>query len=369
MIIYICFLLLIVFGIFHYDRASSRNRGNLLYCILCVAMILPIAFIGEMGNDYLRYIVEYDRLPELDDLVFSYLEIGGRAQPFWLYFNGFTKLFGDDYSIFMLFHSSFVNIIIFWFVARNTRYKFTTILLYFLSLNYFYFNIEILRESLALCIFLISFKYLVTKKYIRYYVLAVVAFLFHASAIFTFLMPLVFKMFEIKNKYVLYGIFIVMVLLVWNAGMFIGQLNAISYFAGVIDQFDFYNEIDRNLNTLILSALISSVPIVLFIKSCTLPKDSWTYKTAYFMLLLTLCGPGIVGLARLQNYIIIPYYVFIADTCFGLKGKSSRIRNVVLAFLIMAVMEIYHYTRENVHDEGHQYYEMYFPYRSKYDKV
>lgn len=369
MIIYICFLVLIVFGIFRYDHGSSQDRGNVYYCILCIAMILPIVFIGDMGNDHLRYIEEYDGLPQLDDLKFSDLEIGGRAQPFWLYFNGFTKLFGDDHSIFMLFHSIFVNIVIFWFIARNTKYRYTTVLLYYLSLNYFYFNIEILRESLALCIFLISFKYLVARRYMRYYILAIVSFLFHASAVFTFLMPFVFKLFEIKNKYILYGIFSAMVLSAWNVAMFVGQLNAIPYFAGVVDQFDHYNELDRNLTNLILSALISSIPIVLFIRSSSIPKDNWSYKVAYFMLFLMLCGPGIVGLARLQNYIIIPYYIFIAETCFRLRGKRGRIMNVALAFAIMIVMEIYHYTRENMYDLGHMYYEMYFPYRSKYETI
>ncbi len=373
MVNYIVILILILLGIIVYDlQRSHSKRGSALYWFICIYMILLISFSSDMGNDLKQYIIEYSELPQLNSLSFSDLQIGGKRQPLWIYFNGFTKIFGNHFNIFLFFHALVVNYIIFYFIRKFSSYKFSVVLIYYLSLNFFYFNIDIQRESLAIATFLIGFIFLEKKKYIYYYILCIASFLFHASAIFTFLLPLIFRFFEIKNKFVFTIVFVAIVILGWNLSQFISIFNAIEYTTGVVDQFENYNSKETNLLNLILSSLLQSIPYIIFLSIYSLghktdKNTSIFYLAAFFDLLLTLCGPGIVGLYRLHNYMFIPYYIFIIQVCYQ-RGKTANQKLLLtMAFSLMATLQVFHYNKENVHNLGHKYYEMYFPYRNIFD--
>lgn len=131
----------------------------------------------------------HDVLPNLSE-IFS-AEVGiAKLQPLWVLLSATAKSIGEDFYIFQFLHAIVVNAVIFRFIQKNTRFQFTGVLLYYFTL-YPFFNFEILREALAVCFFLLSIPYYKNRKWIPYYLLITIAFLFHLSAIFLFLLPIV----------------------------------------------------------------------------------------------------------------------------------------------------------------------------------
>ena len=97
----------------------------------------------------------------------------------------------NDFIFFQIVHSIIINSVVFWFISSNTKNKFTAVFLYFLFL-YVLVNMEIAREALAVSVFLVSVKFLQNKKYVAYYLLAIIAFLFHYGAAISFVFPLIY---------------------------------------------------------------------------------------------------------------------------------------------------------------------------------
>lgn len=369
MLLYLIIFLLLIYGVASYDCSKRRSKGNIYYWVIWVIMTLMIAFSYNMGNDWVHYLEDYSSVPKFSSLHFSDLEIGGRAQPLWIYLNSITRIYGgEDFTFFMFVHAVIVNGFIFWFVQRFSSYKFSVILLFFLSFNFFYFNIDVLRESLAVSLFLVAWKYLCHKKIFIYYLLCLIAFLFHASAIFSFLIPPLFYVLKWKRKKAFFIVFALIVIILWNLQSYTYLIANASYLSGVVDQFEYYNALSSNKFNLILASIIGSIPIFIFIYlSKTIKNCNETFlNSAYVVLLISLGGPAIIGLERLNNYLLIPYYIFIINLCYNIRKELYRIL-MLTAFAIMFVMQTYHYLQENILAPGELYYQMYIPYRSIFD--
>lgn len=369
MIAYLIILILIIVGISLYDSHSSNNKGGSLYTLICIFMIITMGFAGNMGTDLTSYREDYPFLPNLHELDFSSSSLGSRIQPLWLFLNAFTKTFSNDFFLFLLLHSIVVNIAIFYFIKKVTIYKFTCILFYFLSFRYFYFNLEILRESLAVSIFLISILFFKKHKLLIYYLLCVVAFCFHMSGIFTFLVPLILAGIDkTRRTFLFFPLLILSIMTLVSLGQVFEYFSSFVVIANIQHQYEHYTSLEGNQKSQILMMLIKIIPIVIFIYIQKKYKynDNLFINITYIYLILTVASPFVEGLYRFENYFIIPYYCMISNLCFMKTHKKNEKKLLLtIAFSIMIVLHVYGYTRVNyMKGDGSLRYEMYLPYRT-----
>lgn len=172
-----------------YDVLNLREGRSLSYWGSYLVLVFLAGFRYRVGGDTYNYMFMYELLPNLSELFST--EVGfAKLQPLWLLFLAFAKSIGEDFYTFQILHAITVNAIIFGFIKKNTNYRHSGVLLYYFSI-YPFFNFEILRESLAVCIFLIAVPYYTNKNWWRYYLLVTIAFLFHYSAVFLYLLPFI----------------------------------------------------------------------------------------------------------------------------------------------------------------------------------
>lgn len=170
-----------------YDVLNLREGRLISYCFAYFLLVCLAGFRYKVGGDTYNYMHTHELLPNLSDLFTA--EIGfEKLQPLWVLFSAIAKSIGEDFYILQFLHAIVVNAVIFAFIHKNSKFQFTGILLYYFAL-YPFFNFEILREALAVCFFLLSIPYYANRNWIRYYLLVTIAFLFHLSAVFLFLLP------------------------------------------------------------------------------------------------------------------------------------------------------------------------------------
>jgi hypothetical protein len=357
-------------------KLGNRKKITGFHPVLVVAYLLFVAIAGfekGLGGDNLGYAVMFDDVVKLNDFSFTDIDIGGRFQPLWLYFQSIAKTIEDDFTSLMILHAVVINASIFFFVRNKTSRVFSTLLLFFITLDYFYFNIEILRESLAISCFLLGLLFLEKKakyKYIAYYGLAIIAFFFHAGAIFLFVFPIGYYLIERYRrspKFILY--FSLMAIGLANLGLFITYLTPVGALVNVVEQFQDYASHEMNtFNQLIMAIYRSSyVVILLYCGSKIGYKDNLIINCNIFLVLLMLCSPFIIGLYRLCNYLQIPFFILAADV-FYLSRKTHYRQYVVIALSLMFVYYINFYSVSATflgHDA--RLYQMYFPYRCIFD--
>lgn len=186
--IYLITLIFILFLVYHYDYRGNDRHKLLYYGILLIMFICITGFRYRLGGDSILYENYFDWSPKISDLTPAYFTTS-RFAPGYLIFQAGVRSLTDDFMWFQLIHATIVCSIIFWFFYSNTRKPFVAILLFYIML-YFVMLMEAMRESLAVCMFMIAWPYFRDGKWIKYYICAAIAFNFHISSTFMLLLPL-----------------------------------------------------------------------------------------------------------------------------------------------------------------------------------
>lgn len=374
MIVYSFTLLFTIFLVIRYDINQQKEGKNEFFLIELLIFILIVGLQWRMGEDNLSYETSYDNIPELHDYLTGEWILGTKYQPFWILFTSFLRTITKSFVFFHLIHSIIVNTLIFIYIRKHTRYVFSVILLYFISFNYFYFNIEIQRESMALVFFLMSLDYLVKKKYVIYYIFAVVCFLFHISSLFMFVLPFLLYLFSKMNttRKFLVGFSLVMIgvtmvgSFLQNSIIVVGMEAAdnISGFA------EHYGEIEQNRTNIMIASLFQMFPLALalFVGKNRLPKDI-LYYSCILVIVFYWGNVYLTGFYRLVNYFIIPLYIYLVNLTYDKIIISRNKRLICIIYLFMAINTANYYIHPSPMQAkwGGMAYNMYIPYRSIFD--
>lgn len=189
--IYFAVLLYLLFCVIVYDVYEKKRHFRFHYIVLFFLLTLIAGLRWRLGLDTVNYMHSfvYDIRP-LSDLSFEYI-MDSEYQPFWVLLNTFCKSFGD-FTLVQILVSTFFHIAIFRFFYRCCKKPFTALSIFYIY-NYFYFSMEIMRESLAIACFLYGVMSLNKGSLIKYYMWAICAFMFHFFAVFLFLLPPILK--------------------------------------------------------------------------------------------------------------------------------------------------------------------------------
>lgn len=183
---FVLFLLFVCIYVYDYRR---YNIGSLVAYFTIALLLIGIAGLRyRLGIDSTTYEAQYKSMPSFEALA-NYDYATTRYEPGFIVFVGIAKAISPDFTYFQILHAIFVNSIIFWFVYKNTENKFIGITLYYICL-YLNLNMEVLRESLAVCAFLLAWPFFRDGKWIFYYLFAILACFFHASATVTLFLPI-----------------------------------------------------------------------------------------------------------------------------------------------------------------------------------
>ncbi len=186
--LYLSIILVLFFLIFHYDY-QRHNRGRKVWFIaLGIVFALIAGLRYRLGIDTIVYDQMYREFPSLGNyLEFDFESIRyGRG---FLLFVACCKSISSSFVFFQLIHAAFVNATVFYFLYKYSVNIFFAVLLYFL-ISYFPYNYEVLRESCAVCMLLIGWKYFLESKWLKYYIIFIIAYLFHPSGIIIGILPL-----------------------------------------------------------------------------------------------------------------------------------------------------------------------------------
>ncbi|WP_175463518.1 EpsG family protein [Draconibacterium orientale] len=339
---------------------------NLL--IVFMVLVSLSGFRYRIGGDSYFYIKMYEYLPTLPEL--SSIELGvSKLQPLWLLLNAISRTISPDFFVFQLLHALIVNSIIFYFFRKYTKYVFTAVLLYFIGF-YGYFNFEILRESLAICVFLLSLEFFVKKKWLRYYVLVFVAFGFHYSAILLFILPLL-KRIPIN----FFSILIIIVIGAFLNTFFLSFINSLSGNNGFFMSLENYGDYNYTIWGLVgIIVLYVLYPFIVMNASTNFLniKNSLYPFLRFFILIGAFCSLFYIFF-RFRNYFTPIFFVFLTEVVHSIfRNKKIKEFRKIISFLILfffAFMHSYKYfsdTSEKV--DSSRWYSLWYPYNSIFDK-
>lgn len=149
-----------------------------------LALLILVLLSGlrfRLAPDTVAYMAQFrtDVVP-IYDLSFNYLA-NARYEPLWVLLNSAGKTF-DSFILVQIAVAWIFNGCVFYFFRKATTKFYTAILLFYLTC-YFYFSMEIMRESLAVAMFLIAIVRYNDRRLLSFYFWLIAASLFHKFAL------------------------------------------------------------------------------------------------------------------------------------------------------------------------------------------
>lgn len=363
---------IILFFISIFPVIAKKKPGNGYYVMQCLLFILVAGLRNHVGGDTLGYMSDWEIYPPIQDLNLIYF-ITLRYQPGWIILNCLCKSISQDFFILQLIIACFVNISIFYIVKKYSPDKYFTILLYLL-LSYCYFNFEILRESIAACIFLFAFQSFYNKNWLKYYILITIGFLFHDGIIIFSILPIFYKFVTTNISLKKYGIIIIIIIsfvlfnpIVINNLLFLLPGNSGESFMNSYGKESIGSFIGQ------IRYVVTLTVYVAMSMSGNFRKHKYILAAFFLFVCIQFLGFLLpVFSSRVANYMKI--YYFIAVTVF-LVGYKDNILKIALIMLMSFSFFNYYFSNvtswttpyANVSSNKYYLYEIFVPYYSIFE--
>lgn len=191
---------------FGYKHASQIGvKQKILYYFVFICLFLLSGLSYRVGSDIGRYMYDFE-LVSWSDIDLSQFVLSARM-PLWTALMSFCKSLVNSFIFFKICTSFIVCFVIFSFFRKRTKYIFTALFFYFIMMS-FDMNFNILRQSLAICAFLVSSDFLCRKKYVPCVLAIIAAIMFHNSAIFLLPVPLI-NAIDFRKRFITYYVILV----------------------------------------------------------------------------------------------------------------------------------------------------------------
>lgn len=200
--IYIFIIVLLIFLSLHYDINGKTKYKNVFFYVTMIILILIAGLRWRLCMDTPNYIYKfYYEYPLLKDFSFEDYPIG--KDPAWVLINSFIKSLNGKYYWVQLFEATVVNLLVFRYIKKHSSFIFTCLFFYVVTC-YVAYSMEIMRAAFSVVICLYANDFILERKWVKAYLLYILALLFHAQTILMFIVPLLFFLrFNIKGIFVL----------------------------------------------------------------------------------------------------------------------------------------------------------------------
>lgn len=364
-------MIAILFFVVIYDILFPKVKSNFWFYVLMIGLSCLAGFRYKVGGDTLGYNEVFDRMFDISYIFKARFYRGIGYEPFFLYSMGLVKYFTNEFWVYQMIHAIFFNFCIFNFIKKYCKLKYVAVLLYY-YMYFVYFNMEIMREAIVIGIFLLLYPKLERRQIDwKYYLIAVIALLFHTSGLILFLFPLLTKMkFSKKNVFILAFVNICIVAIF----MLMPDLLKMVLFNDQLSmKFESYSAIVSNIKGTIFNIILFIVLPYICIK-LNRGNDEEKFdnmKISYFFFASIFCL--ISGFGRFINYFGIFMIVYFANTLFYLsknyKFSAKRFAFVICGFAIITYYKATYYLIDYTHLSKDAYkYSMYYPYGSIFEK-
>lgn len=373
MLAYILVFIFLLVPLFKYRHHQEKKSNRTYYIAEYIVLTCFMGFRYRVGGDSIRYEGYHLSQLNLNDLLSADSMAFNDYQPLWNLFSAICKGISDEFWVVQLLQAIIVNGAIFYVANKYCRFRYSFVIVYFFA-QYLYFNCEIMREALAVSCFLLSYKYLVSRKYLKYYLFCLAAFMFHASALIMFVLPFFYPLIAKRRGAKLYLMLLLMALaVVLTSGIVLYSLASYLFSDNVLilEKLDLIDT-SEGLNVFgIVSKLLFISPVIItqycLTRSRSQNSDAENFILSMY-LLFVLIGMFFLPLNRLENYFVIFFLMFFTNLICSPKYKRRFTTLIPLAVTIFCISQFnWYYTEvQLVGGTNHKFrrYQRYIPYHS-----
>jgi len=168
--------------------AFLESIGKAKYGLVSAFVILTIvfAFRFDFGNDYMGYFSNFQKYLTYTGSLFDFKslkELHSHGEYGWVFLNMIFRPIG--FFGFVIVLTIFENVIIYDFIKTYVPVKWYPLALFIFAINPYLMVLgaSMMRQWLTICLFVYSFRFIVKRQIIRYYVVILAAITIHSTAV------------------------------------------------------------------------------------------------------------------------------------------------------------------------------------------
>lgn len=385
--IYLTIIILLSFLIYYYDYCGN-NRGRLFWIIIITLILIALGTLRyRIGIDSPGYERFYRNISPLNYITIREIE-SSRFAPGYVVLGSFAKMLSEEIILLNFIQSAFVCSIVSWFFYKNARHIFLAFLIFFLFC-YTLLIFEQVREGIAVGLFLIAFPTFAKRQWIYWYALSFCAIMFHTSATFMFVLPLILlpgvrQLFIYgKRTYIICGVVLVgAFVLQVTFSKYIELLAVTQSMEDMTQKYANTHYVEGSLNPVgIIGQLMRFVVYPLIALNCLFVnrdrvKNSYNQTIETFTLLsvyISLLSIGVPIISRFNNYFFFFPILIMSSWVFDyVKIHKKKVKfgfaYWVLFLLPMFGFQLMSYTAGINKTGTYKTYMAYYPYTNQITK-
>lgn len=331
---YIVAFILAFVGIFYNHKWTPTNR-KVFMIVIWIYVVLLLGFRYRVGIDTISYMKAFRNTYTLET-IFSHNLLKARYEPGYLLVCAFFRSISKEFWPLQMFLAAVTNGCVFIFLYRYCKNVFVGLLIFFV-LQWLYLSTEVMRESVAIGIFLLNYRNIEKKRWIRYYLISLLSISFHYSAIIIWFIP--FAKY-IKFNYIFFLICIVF-LFVTPIVEKLSEFISIPEISRRINQYIMMaNTI--NLNWKLGELIRSALPALASIIAYHISKDKMQMQPMILLQLLFCAGAFAIPIifSRFANYTSLFVTIVIAN--YICKYNVSALLKVAYICFVFLTQTIYY---------------------------
>lgn len=339
MIVYV----ILIVAILIFGMLFEKNNKK-VYSIIMMILFTLIAGLRHytIGNDTIPYLNGFNNI-----LISGYNAFStSRFEKGYILLNLIIGKFTNNFTVMLIICSLIINIFICNFIRSNSKSMCISFLLFFFC-RFFFSEMNIVRQYIALGIFLYSFKYIENRKMLKYLICNFIAITFHYSAIFLIPIYYIYNM-KLDRKKIF---FLSTIALIVNY-LFYGILVKVTILLGKYQNYvnEFYNS---NKAGSIIAFIMYSVIFIFLLEILKKNKevtkrDNFFYNCSFILVLVSFLSIRLSILSRVTEYLSILMIVQIPNFIKYIRSAKKRlILYIIVIFCFMIYCSVITYFRPN----------------------
>ena len=188
----------------HPGKRSFMWRRSDLFMVLVITWMTCFSFLRTSYNDTLTYIATFREAETVVEGIKSGTFVDWTGNPWSMLYRSLMHDLTDNFHIYFFFPALLSSFAVVKLIKRYSANPALSLLLFF-SIGTYMMYVAALKQCLAMFFLLLSLLYAIEKKYVRFYLLVLVAIMFHTHSFMFAIVPLLLEKPWGKNIWLLLG--------------------------------------------------------------------------------------------------------------------------------------------------------------------
>lgn len=316
-------------------KVNRSKQGQKIYIFLMGVMLVAVSGFRtiDIGVDTSQFCINFVRISNCTSL--SDAIAITRYESGFVLFCYFLSRISNDYQILIFCSSLIITISVLDFIKKNSR-DIAFSIYFYITMSFFGMYMNIMRQALAIAIFLWAYDYFYKeKKYLKFFIGVVLASTFHSTALVLLALPLI-SLIKFKTKPMLLTVGASILLFVFERQI-VTQIAILSGYSGYLTKGNYFG-------SNYFGALLLFLVNLMFFIFCYLHKNSFDIqeqdllKVSFVSLVLTLCTMQISIVGRIAEFFNVFNILLVPNI---LRGTNSIDNKRLLRFCIVIFLFIY----------------------------